>query len=102
MSRNSLPSPRFLTAVGRHPPSGCAVIWDWWNIETKGQYAASCLVVILAVVLYRGLVKLEAKFVTYALALATQADANGSDLGASTAQPACNPRACLFRNIDVT
>jgi hypothetical protein len=53
-------------------------------------------VVILAVVLYRGLVKLEAKFVTYALALATQADANGSDLGASTAQPARNPRARLF------
>jgi hypothetical protein len=35
------------------------VIWDWWDVQTKGQYAATLLACFLAVVFYRYLIRLE-------------------------------------------
>lgn len=35
------------------------VIWDWWDVQTKGQYAATLLALFLAVVFYRYLIRVE-------------------------------------------
>lgn len=35
------------------------MVWDWWDVQTKGQYAATLLALFLAVVIYRYLVRVE-------------------------------------------
>lgn len=54
------------------------MIWDWWNVETKGQYAATLLALFVAVVLYRYLVRLELAFVRR-----TAAGGAGAGVGAA-------------------
>lgn len=49
------------------------MVWDWWDVQTKGQYVATLLAVFLAVVLYRYLVRVE-----LALARRTAAGAAGA------------------------
>lgn len=53
-------------------------MWDWWDVETKGQFAASCFAVIVAVIVYRGLVKLEQRFIRYAVMLGSPARRGGN------------------------
>lgn len=62
------------------------VIWGWWDVKTKGQYAATLLALAAAVVVHRWLVKLEVAYVKKVLAQATEgggASINTTSTGAN-------------------
>lgn len=53
------------------------VVWGWWDVKTKGEYAVTLLALAAAVVVHRWLVKVEVAYVKKVLAQATEGSGAG-------------------------
>ena len=54
------------------------VIWEGWNVTTKGQYAASWLAVMVMVIIYKALSLLDSYVTKWAVESCRLPDANGT------------------------
>jgi len=67
-----------------------SVVWEWWDVSTGGQYALSWIVIVLAVILYKGLGKLDSSIVRRAIETSLPQGA----IGERRQLDACSLQAC--------